>query len=80
MRAYFTDSMVYAKPEAKHRLCLQFDAVTLQQLGKDNFAVRYGRQVDAGLSYAQACAKLGQALMHQAACDGLLDNREKGER
>lgn len=76
---YFTESMAYAKPEPRHKLCLQFDAVTLQQRGKDNFAVRYGKEVHAGLTYAQACDHLGRALMHQAACDGLLDNREKGE-
>jgi hypothetical protein len=80
MRHYFTDAIAYTKPEPHHRLCLQFDAVTLQQRGKDNFAVRYGKQVDADATYAEACALLGAALMHQAACGGLLDNREKGER
>ena len=74
MTQYFTDSMTYVKPEPRHKLCLQFDMVTLQQRGRDNFAVRYGRQVEAQLTYAQACDKLGQALMHQAACDGMLDN------
>lgn len=79
MTQYFTESMEYQRPEPRHRLCLQFDLVTLQQRGKDNFAVRYGKQVDAGLTYGEACSKLGQALMHQAACDGKLDNRERGE-
>lgn len=77
---YHTDSMTYVKPEPRHKLCLQDGMVTLQQRAKDNFAVRYGREVHAGLSYAETCAKLGQALMHQGACDGLLDNRMPGER
>jgi hypothetical protein len=80
MSQYFTKSMTYEKPEPRHKLCGQFDSVTLQQRGRDNFAVRYGKQVDAGLSYGDACAKLGQALMHQLACEGQLDNREIGER
>lgn len=75
MAQYFTDSMTYTKPEPRHRLCAQWDLVTLQQRGKNNFAVRYGKQVDAGLTYSAACAELGQALMHQLACDGALDNR-----
>ena len=79
MAQYFVDSMTYDKPEARHKLCWQSGLVTLQQRGKDNFAVRYGRQVDAGLTYAEACAKLGQAVMHECACNGELDNRAKGE-
>lgn len=82
MTQYFTQAMTYAGPEPRHKLCASFygDFITLQQRGKDNFLVRYGKQVDAGLSYAQACAKLGQALMHHMACEGQLDNRMKGER
>ena len=79
-REYFTESMTYAKPEPRHSLCGQWGSVTLQQRGKDNFAVRYGKQVDADLSYSQACAELGQAIMHELACDGRLDNRGKNER
>ena len=80
MRTYFTNSMTYTKPEPRHRLCEQWDAVTLQQRGKDNFAVRYGRQVKTECTYAQACTELGAALMHQLAYAEKLDNREKGER
>ena len=54
--------------------------IRLIQNGKDNFTVSYGLQVDAGLSYASAAAKLGQALMHALACEGRLDNRMRGER
>lgn len=54
--------------------------ISLVQVGKDNFVVRYGLQVDERLTYGQACAKLGQALMHNWACEGKLDNRMKGER
>jgi phenolic acid decarboxylase len=80
MRYYFADSMIYAAPEPRHKLCLKFDMVTLQQRGRDNFAVRYGKEIHADLTYSEACGKLGQALMHQAACNDLLDNRLKGER
>lgn len=74
MREYFTGSMIYGKPEPWHRLCGQWDSVTLQQRGRDNFAVRYGKQVRAELTYSQACKELGAAIMHQLACDGALDN------
>lgn len=54
--------------------------ISLQQHGKDNFTVVYGLQVDKQLNYGNAAAKLGQAIMHALACEGRLDNREKGER
>jgi len=72
--SYFTKSMEYKKPEPRHKLCGQWGLVTLKQRGRDNFLVRYGMQVEAGLTYSAACAKLGQALMHQLACDGDLTN------
>ena len=74
-KQYFTDSMQYDKPEPRHTLCGKWgDLVTLQQRSRNVFLVRYGKQVDAGLSYDEACAKLGQALMHELACEGALDN------
>jgi hypothetical protein len=54
--------------------------IKLEQAGVDNFRVTYGKQVDANLDYGEAAAKLGQAIMHWLACEGQLDNREKGER
>ena len=54
--------------------------IKLHQRGKDNFRVTYGLQVDDGLTYGAAAAKLGQALMHALACESKLDNRERGER
>ena len=80
MRKYFTESMEYGKPEPRHKLCLQIGMVTLQQRGKNNFLVRYGKQVHAELTYSQACMELGKSIMHQTACDGDLDNRMPGER
>lgn len=80
MRHYYTDSMTYTRPEPRHKLCGTFDAVTLQQRGRDNFAVRYGKEVHADLTYGKACDMLGRAIMHQLACEGALDNREPGER
>lgn len=53
--------------------------IALEQAGPDDFCVRYGRQIDEGLSYSQAASKLGQAIMHALSCDALVDNREKGE-
>lgn len=48
--------------------------IRLEQRGsKDWFRVSYGFQVDDCLTYEQAAAKLGQAIMHRAACDGMLD-------
>jgi hypothetical protein len=43
------------------------------------FRVTYGYQVDDCLTYGEAASKLGQAIMHRAACDGLLDNTNEGE-
>ena len=77
MNHYFTNSMDYVTPEPRHRLCLQSGMVTLQQRGKDNFLVRYGKQVKGALTYSQAATEFGACLMHQAACDDLLDNHSK---
>ena len=38
------------------------------------FKITYGAQIDTTRSYSEAAALLGQAIMHAAACDGLLDN------
>lgn len=38
------------------------------------FRVTYGLQVKQYLTYAQACEELGACLLHQLACDGLIDN------
>jgi hypothetical protein len=54
--------------------------IELRQRGRNNFTVRYGLQVKSGLDYAQAAAELGACIMHLAACNSTLDNREKGER
>lgn len=80
MTHYWTAFMTYTKPEPRHTLCFQDGLVTLQQRGKDNFAVRYGKEVHAELTYGQAAMELGKSLMHQLAGDGKLDNRMKNER
>ena len=54
--------------------------IQLIQNGVDRFTVKYGAQVDSDLTYAQAAAKYGEAVMHALACEGKLDNRQKGER
>jgi hypothetical protein len=54
--------------------------IRLIQNGVDRFTVEYGKQIDAGLTYGEAAAKYGQAIMHALACEGKLDNRERGEK
>jgi len=53
--------------------------IQLIQTGVDSFTVIYGKQIDKGLDYGRAAAKYGEAIMHALACEGLLDNREKGD-
>lgn len=50
--------------------------IELHQQGRDRFSVRYGLQFKDGLSYGAAAKELGACIMHDLACDGLLDNRE----
>jgi hypothetical protein len=47
--------------------------IALYRRGEDNFAVRYGLQVDDQLTYQQACTRLGASIMHALACEGKLD-------
>jgi hypothetical protein len=59
------------------RVCFEIDELPWlirleQHETEDLFCVTYGFQVDDGLTYSQAASKLGQALMHRAACDGLI--------
>lgn len=51
--------------------------IKLVQTGIDRFEVHYGKQIDKGLTYPDAAAKLGEAIMHALACQGDLDNRER---
>lgn len=53
--------------------------VRLHQQGKDRFAVTYWLQTKDNLSYEDATHELGAAIMHALACEGKLDNRERGE-
>ncbi len=48
--------------------------IRLYQMDPDNYAVQYGKQLDHSLSYEEAVAKLGQAMMHALACEGRLNN------
>lgn len=54
--------------------------IRLEQTGVDRFTVTYGKQVKRGLTYNDAALEYGAAIMHALACDGKLDNRERGER
>ncbi len=54
--------------------------VRLIQNGVDSFTVTYGKQTKSKLNYAQAALEYGACIMHALACEGKLDNRDKGER
>lgn len=54
--------------------------IKLEQRGKDSFRTTYGLEVSDLLDYTRAASNLGSAIMHALACEGKLDNREKGER
>jgi len=54
--------------------------ISLVQTEIDRFTVTYWKQVKKGLSYGKAAGELGACIMHAAACNGELDNRERGER
>jgi hypothetical protein len=54
--------------------------VRLLQTGIDRFTVEYGKQIKRGLNYGDAAKELGLCLMHLCACEGRLDNHERGER
>jgi hypothetical protein len=54
--------------------------IKLEQTGVDRFTVTYGKQVKKGLTYGAAAAEYGSCIMHALACEGRLDNRERGER
>lgn len=53
--------------------------VKVEQTGVDRFTVTYGLQIRRGLNYTQAAHEFGECVFHALACDGLLDNRERGE-
>ena len=42
--------------------------------GGKRFRVTYGQQIDSGLSYGNACKKLGEAILHALACEGKIEN------
>ena len=52
--------------------------IKLEQSGPENFAVTYGQQIHAGLTYAEAAHEFGECVFHALACDGRLDNSEAG--
>lgn len=54
--------------------------ISLVQTGVGRFTVTYWKQVKRQLTYGTAAAELGAAIMHATACNGELDNRERGER
>lgn len=47
--------------------------IKLEQFKPDHFSVTYGKEEHALLSYAQACAFLGKAILHALACEGKVE-------
>ena len=59
----------------KMNVCFEYDNIKLSQsISGKIFKVTYGTQMDTTRSYADACVLLGQAILHNAACNNLLDN------
>ena len=52
------------------------DMITVRQResGRRLFDVVYGLQVKKDLTYSQACAELGQAILHLQCCEGIASN------
>jgi hypothetical protein len=55
-------------------VCYSNDDIHLIQTGANAFTVIYFLQVTTGLDYSSAAMELGSCIMHQAACNSLLDN------
>lgn len=54
--------------------------ITMYQRGEGRnamFSVCYGQQLDNHLNYRRACDKLGEAIMHKLACEGIISNEGK---
>lgn len=73
----------HARPQTGYEECWRLESlgcpIVLSQRAPDDFTVVYGLQVRDGLTYDDACAELGMAIMHALACNGKVDNREEGE-
>lgn len=50
--------------------------IALTQQGHELFTVIYGLEVKTRLNYENAAAAFGEAVMHYAACESLIANRE----
>jgi hypothetical protein len=82
MRKFFnTGSMsesANAKPPRGFTLCRAFPDLLIKLEQRTNkqglFRVTYGLQVTDELTYAQACAELGQCILHALACNSELNN------
>ena len=69
----------------KAKICFRWNdnnvaEIKLIQTGVDSFTVVYGLQTKKSLRYVAAATELGACIMHALACDGKLDNRERGEK
>lgn len=57
-----------------NKLCFALENIELKQQKKNQFSVRYGKQLTNYLTYEAAAKNLGECIMHWAACNGDLDN------
>ncbi len=64
---------------SRPKVCLRLDnlafPIELRQHDANQFAVIYGQQQKSRLTYQDAAREIGAAIMHAAACDGLIDTR-----
>lgn len=56
------------------KVCYSQDDIHLIQTGKNEFTVIYFLQVKTELNYTDAATELGCCIMHQSACNGILQN------
>lgn len=67
------DSLTW--PEARKVWQMENGAypISLFQFGNDYFAVSYGAQYNASLTYKEAADELGRSIMHSLTCEGKID-------
>lgn len=69
---------VYTLPGGPYtRILLEQSTNPREVKAETSFRLTYGQQVTRGLSYTAAAQELGAAIMHRAACDGLILDSEE---
>lgn len=55
-----------------YRLVVETSGVEIFQLNQQQFAVRYGLQLNQELSYAEAASIFGRCVLHSLTCEGIV--------